>query len=104
MAVTPLDSGDPLPRDVPPGQLRQLLHQIQQDIDTGVESQRQALMDRTWVLLMLHSGLRTGEIRHLRLDNLDLARKQARIKQGKGLQDRVVFLSREGVEALQAYL
>jgi len=61
-------------------------------------------MDRTWVLLMLHSGLRTGEIRHLRLDDLDLDKRQVRIEQGKGLQDRVVFLSREGVEALQAYL
>jgi len=63
LAVTPLHSGNPLPRDVPPGQLRQLLHQIQQDIDTEVERQRQALMDRAWVLLMLHSGLRIGEIR-----------------------------------------
>jgi site-specific recombinase XerD len=104
LAVEPLDTGDPLPRDVPVGQLRQLLHQIQQEIDTEVERQRQALMDRAWVLLMLHSGLRTGEIRHLRLDDLDLARKQARIEQGKGLQDRIVFLSREGVEALKAYL
>jgi hypothetical protein len=38
------------------------------------------------------------------VDDLDLARKQARIEQGKGLQDRVVFLSREGIEALKAYL
>jgi integrase len=104
LAVEPLDTGDPLPRDVPVSQLRQLLHHIQQEIDTGVERQRQALMDRAWVLLMLHSSLRTGEIRHLRLDDLDLARKQARIEQGKGLQDRIVFLSREGVEALEAYL
>ena len=104
LSVEPLHSGDPLPRDVPPGQLRQLLHQIQQDIDTGVESQRQALMDRAWVLLMLHSGLRTGEIRHLRLGDLDLDRRQVRIEQGKGLQDRAVFLSREGVEALKTYL
>jgi integrase len=89
---------------VPVSQLRQLLHQIQQEFDTEVERQRQALMDRAWVLLMLHSGLRTGEIRHLRLDDLDLARKQVPIEQGKGLQDRVVFLSREAFEALQAYL
>jgi integrase/recombinase XerD len=38
------------------------------------------------------------------MDDLDLGRKQARIEQGKELQDRIVFLSREGVEALQAYL
>jgi site-specific recombinase XerD len=29
LGVEPLDTGDPLPRDVPVGQLRQLLHQIQ---------------------------------------------------------------------------
>jgi len=48
--------------------------------------------------------LQTSEVRHLRLDNLDLKKRQLGIEQGKGLQDRIVFLSAECIAALQAYL
>ena len=53
---------------------------------------------------MLHSGLRTGEVRCLTLADLDLAGRCTWIEQSKGLKDRVVCLSRAAVEALGAYL
>jgi integrase len=53
---------------------------------------------------MVHSSLRTCEIRRLRLSDLNLETRQVRIEQSKGLQDRIVFLSQTGIEALKAYL
>jgi integrase len=105
LAVTPLDTPDPLPRDVPAPQLRQLQEEIQVEAAATETSARyKGVLDWTWFLLMLHSGLRTGEIRRLCLDDIDLENRQVRIRQSKGLQDRVVYLSPACVEALQAYL
>lgn len=50
------------------------------------------------------TGLRTYEIRCLRLSDLNLEARQVHIEQSKGLQDRIVFLSQTGIEALKAYL
>jgi integrase/recombinase XerD len=61
-------------------------------------------MDHAWFLLMLHRCLRTGEVRRLRLDDLDLEAGRARIEQSKGLKDRMVYLSRPAGQAVQAYL
>jgi integrase len=61
-------------------------------------------MDLAWYLLMLHCGLRTGEVRFLRLPALDLDGQRLRIERSKGLKDRVVYLSEPAVDALRAYL
>jgi integrase len=61
-------------------------------------------MDRAWFLLMLHSGLRTSEVRHLRSSDLDLEARRVRIEQSKWLKDRMVYLSSATVDALNAYL
>jgi integrase len=53
---------------------------------------------------MLHCGLRVGEVRRLRLSDLDLEGRRARIEQSKGLKDRIVFLSQPTTVALNAYL
>ncbi len=105
LRVEPLAEDRPLPRDVPLEQLRQLLTVV----DTAAHSthagvRRTAMMDRAWVLLMLHSGLRSGEVRRLRLGDIDWERRQVRIEQSKGLKDRIVCLSSAAVEALTAYL
>lgn len=100
-----LDMDDPLPRDVPVDHLHRLSHQIQTEIaSTQADAHYKAVMDRAWFWLMLHSGLRTCEIRRLHLGDLNLAARQLRIEQSKGLQDRMVFLSQMGIEALTAYL
>ncbi len=105
LRVEPLAENKPLPRDVPLDQLRQLLTCV----EAGTRSahggvRRTALLDHAWVLLMLHSGLRTGEVRRLRLGDIDWERRQIRIEQSKGLKDRIVCLSHAAVDALNAYL
>jgi site-specific recombinase XerD len=102
LAVEPQDADDPLPRDVSVSQLRQLLVEVESAAEN--QDNRQALLDRAWLLLMLHSGLRTAEIRHLRLADLDVEKRQLRIEQGKGQQERLVFLSEESLAVLQVYL
>jgi hypothetical protein len=103
--VKPLPVGPRLPRDVPLDQLRLLMREIENDAaSSNVGTQRMGVMDRAWFHLMLHCGLRVGEVRRLRLSDLDLEGRKARIVQSKGLKDRIVFLSQPTTVALNAYL
>lgn len=103
--LKPLATGDQLPRDVPIDHLHRLSRQIEAETTIAqADTHYKAIVDRAWFWLMLHSGLRTCEIRRLRLNDLNLEVRQVRIEQSKGLQDRVVFLSQTGIEALKAYL
>jgi site-specific recombinase XerD len=60
--------------------------------------------DRAMFLLMLRSGLRVEEIANLTLDALDLGRRRVCVVNGKGLKDRIVYMSTDGFEALTEYL
>jgi len=103
--VKPLDMGPRLPRDAPMEQLRRLLAEIEKEITAPrARVHRMAVMDRAWFLLMLHSGLRTSEVRHLQLADIDWENRRVRIEQSKGLKDRLVCLSDATLEALKAYL
>jgi integrase len=103
--LKPLATGGRLPRDVPIDHLHHLSRQIESEAETvKADARYKAVMDRAWFWLMLHSGLRTCEIRRLRLSDLNLEARQVRIEQSKGLQDRIVFLSQTGIEVLKAYL
>jgi integrase/recombinase XerD len=105
LRVAPLNAPPLLPRDVPADHLRRLQSQIEIDATADHAGiRRMGLMDRAWFLLMLHSGLRTGEVRRLCQADLDLPARRARIEQAKGLKDRIVYLSQPTVEAIQAYL
>jgi site-specific recombinase XerC len=53
---------------------------------------------------VVHAGLRTGEVRRLRLSDLDLEGQRVRVEQSKGLKDRVIPISEPAAEALRAYL
>ena len=103
--VEPLKMETRLPRDLPLEQVQMLLKEINADavsLHAGVR--RMGLMDKAWFLLMLHSGLRTAEVRRLTLEMLDFAHKKARIEQSKGLKDRMVYLSTATIHAIEAYL
>ena len=105
LRVERLKEGPRLPKDAPLEQLRQLLQQIEVDATSDHDGlRRMGLIDRAWFHLMLHSGLRSGEVRRLQLADLNLAEKRVRIEQSKGLKDRIVPLSQPTVAALQAYL
>jgi len=88
LEVLPLKTGQPLPRDLTISQVKALL----QTLSTS--------LDRAWVLLMLHSGLRTCEVRSLRWRDVDLHAQTVRIHESKGLHSRVVFLSPQTIQAL----
>jgi len=62
--------------------------------------------DAAIVLLMLHTGLRVGELTHLRMDDLTLNPRNGwlRVHMGKGNKFRVVPLNPPAREALQAWL
>jgi len=105
LRVQSLGQGSRLPRDVPVDQIQALMREIEKDAaadHAGIR--RMGVMDRAWFLLMLHSGLRTREIRFMLRCDLDLEERRVRIEQSKGLKDRIVCLSEAAVEALRAYL
>ena len=98
LAVEPLKAARLLPRDLTPRQASRL----RAALPTGPT--RQTALDQAWFHLMLFSGLRTGEIRALRLEQLDLERQQVRVAPFKGGAERVVPISPEATTALRAYL
>ncbi|TET53832.1 MAG: phage integrase family protein, partial [Anaerolineales bacterium] len=105
MRVEPLNEASRLPRDVSLDRLRVLLAEVERSAcDDHAGILRMGIMDRAWLLLMLHSGLRVGEVRRLRLSDLDQERRRVRIEQSKGLKDRIVCLSEATVRALEAWL
>ena len=94
-----------MPRDVPLDHLSRLLQEVEAAAKSGTpKEQRMGVMDRAWLLLMLHCGLRTGEVRRMALPDLNLQAKRVRIEKSKGLKDRIVYLSPATVAALRAYL
>jgi integrase len=105
LKVERLDEGPRLPKDAPIEHLRKLLDAIQTETgSTHAGVRRTALMDKAWCLLMLHGGLRTGEVRRLTPGDFDWEKRLIRIEQSKGLKDRLVPMSEAVIEAVQAYL
>jgi site-specific recombinase XerD len=92
LKVRPLKAGQPLPRDLSIPQVKALLHAVQDS------------MDRTWILLMLHSGLRTCEVRNLKNSDIDLSQRTFHIRETKNQREGTVYLSPPAVESLQGYL
>jgi integrase/recombinase XerD len=94
-----------MPKDVPVSQLKILLREIQKESESKHGGKRTlGLRDYAWVLLMLHCGLRTLEVRRIMLDDIDWERRCIRIEQAKGFKDRFVWMTDAVVSALQAYM
>jgi len=55
-------------------------------------------------MLMLRCGLRVEEVANLTLASIDLRRMQLIVYEGKGRKDRIVYLSRDALQALVDYL
>jgi site-specific recombinase XerD len=60
--------------------------------------------DKAMFVLMLRSGLRVSEVANLKFDAIDFRRGKILVHGGKGGKDRVVYVSKDAVKALAAYL
>jgi len=60
--------------------------------------------DRAIFMLMLRCGLRVEEVAKLTMAALDLPRSQLFVYEGKGVKDRVVYLSNDAYKILVQYL
>jgi len=56
------------------------------------------------VAVLAHTGLRAGECLDLQMQDLDLDAGRLLVRNGKGLKDRVVYLSPLASQALRVYL
>jgi integrase/recombinase XerD len=105
LLVDYLDDGDSLPKDVPLDQLRKLQSAIRMESSSPHAGRRRlGTMDLAWFLLMLHCGLRSGEVRRLKMTDIQWDSRRVRIEQSKGLKDRQIYLTDAILEALRSYL
>lgn len=89
LEVRPLKTEEALPKDLSMGKVKALGNAAHD------------LAEKAWILLMLHCGLRTCEIRALRWKDVDLQKRVLYIRESKGLLSRVVFLSQPVKEILK---
>lgn len=95
-----------LPRHLADDAVLQLSHAVEDRLTQAKTSAqtRDRLLDRVAFLLLWQGGLRLGELEELQQKDIDLASQKLVVRQGKGLDDRTVFLTNRVVEAIQAYL
>ena len=104
LLVQPLKSGPRLPKDASIAQLRRLLAEIEREASARhTNRRRMGVMDRAWSHLMLYSGLRTCEVRRLRLGEIDWDGRRIRIEQSKGLKDRLVYVNNATLAVLKTW-
>lgn len=112
-AFLEIDLDDPPPNPVLPKRHfikvgRRLPRDVEDDVLAELFAVVQRVRDQAMFILMLRCGLRVGEIRDLKLDDLLLKPSRggaARLRvTGKGSVQRVVFLAAQPLAALQAWL
>jgi site-specific recombinase XerD len=105
LRVDYLDDGTSLPKDVLLDGLRKLQAAVQAEASSpNVGLSRLGTMDLAWFLLMLHCGLRSGEVRNLKMKDVEWDACRLRIEQSKGLKDRQIYLTQAVLGALRSYL
>ncbi|MGB6282473.1 MAG: tyrosine-type recombinase/integrase [Syntrophobacteria bacterium] len=82
----------PLPRHLRDEEVKKLFSVIE------------CLRDRCMFLLMLRCGLRVEEVSNLSLGAIDPRLRRIYVYNGKGLKDRVVYISNDAYDALVLYL
>lgn len=90
------------PRPSPPLLLSE--DEVQLLLEAPDTRTRLGLRDRAILELLYGTGLRNTELRLLKLDELDLARREVRLLRGKGGKGRVIPLGDEAALWLERYL
>ena len=98
--VARLKEAKPLPRFLTEEAYRQLEAALVKETAAGT---RDGCLDRAWFYTLAHGGLRLGELRDLRVGDVDLTGKRLVIREGKGKKDRTIPLSQTTITALRAY-
>ena len=96
--VNPVKSGNRL--RVPKALPRFLREEDLARLFNAIKGKRDAAMFK----LMLRCGLRVEEVAHLSMDAIDLKRRRIVVYHGKGLKDRVVYMSDDARDAIDTYL
>lgn len=92
---------EPLPRYLSVSEYQRLEQVVQEET---VQDRPQDRFNKVWFYLLAHAGLRLCEVRNLRADDCDLVGQRLRVRAGKGNRDRVIPMSAQLAEVLQAYL
>lgn len=92
---------DPLPRHLAPQEVLAIEAALERESETEAADSR---LNRALYYLLSHAGLRISEVLELQVQDVDLAARRVRVRDGKGRRDRVVFLSGKAAEVLGQYL
>jgi site-specific recombinase XerD len=105
LRIPGLKQHDPLPKFLTDEQVRLLRDEFERRVAQaeGFCKRRDALLDRAAFYLLWQSGLRTGEVEELRLEDLDLEQRRLTVRKSKNLKDRTVFMTDTTVLAIREY-
>jgi site-specific recombinase XerD len=101
LRLRPLPRPDSLPRHLSPSESQRLEAELRARVVAALPAQALATAA---VSVLAHTGLRAGECLDLLVQDLDLAAGRLLVRNGKGLKDRVVYLSPLASQAVRAYL
>lgn len=106
LRVPSVKQPDRLPKFLTDEQVRVLRTDFEQRVTEAPSptAYRNAVLDRAAFYLLWQAGLRLGELEELLLEDLDLDGRKLTVRRGKGLRDRVVYLTETTVSAVQQYL
>ncbi len=101
-----LKKPDSLPRFLTDEQVSKLREEFERQVRDAQDfaHRRDALWERAAFYLLWQSALRLSEVEELRLEDMDLPGRKLTVRQGKGMKDRVVFLTDTACRAITEYL
>lgn len=101
-----LKQGDSLPRFLTDEQVCRVQKDLVARTKTAITPTaiRDSRLDLAVFYLLWQGGLRVCEVEDLTLDDLYLPQQRLIIREGKGLKDRTIYLTKATIAAIEAYL
>jgi site-specific recombinase XerD len=106
LRIPSLKEPDSLPKYLTDEQVKKLREEVERNVREArlASHKRLALLVRAAFYLLWQGGLRLGEVEELRLEDIDVPQRRLTVRNGKGLQDRTIYLTETSILALQEYL